>query len=206
VRFIGPVGYVVTFRQTDPLYTVDLRNPAKPKVTGELKIPGYSAYLHPVGSDRLIGVGQDATSEGRVKGTQVSLFDVGDLSRPRRIAQYSLRGSYSEAEFDPHAFLYWPANGLLVVPLQVYRAFDSVGADPAIKAYPSVGALVLRVSDRSITEMSFLTHPQQEQPYGYAPGIRRSLVIGDTLWTVSESGLMATDMNSLIRQTWVAYE
>jgi hypothetical protein len=205
VRFIGAVGYVVTFRQTDPLYTVDLRDPTKPKVTGELKIPGYSAYLHPVGSDRLIGIGQDATSEGRVKGTQVSLFDVGDLSRPRRIAQYSLTGAHSEAEFDPHAFLYWPATGLLVVPLQVYRAFDTVG-DPAVKAYPSVGALVLRVSDRSITEMSYLSHPQTERPYMNWPGIRRSLVIGDTLWTVSEGGLMATDMNSLIRQTWIAFD
>jgi hypothetical protein len=208
VRFIGPVGYVVTFRQTDPLYTVDLRDPTKPKVTGELKIPGYSAYLHPVGSDRLIGVGQDATSEGRVKGTQVSLFDVGDLSNPRRITQYSLQGSHSEAEFDPHAFLYWPATGLLVVPLQVYRTFDTPnGTDPAIKAMPSVGALVLRVSDRSISEMSFLTHPAGRQTYAaYSPGIRRSLVIGDTLWTVSQGGLMATDMNSLIRQTWIAYE
>jgi hypothetical protein len=210
VRFLGDVGYVVTFRQTDPLYTVDLRDPTKPKVTGELKIPGYSAYLHPVGADRLIGVGQDATSEGRVKGTQVSLFDVSDLSRPRRIAQYALQGSHSEAEFDPHAFLYWPATGLLVVPLQVYRTFDTPGGtDPSIvdKAYPSVGALVLRVSDRSIAEMSFLTHPREQRPdKAYSPGIRRSLVIGQTLWTVSQDGLMATDMNSLIRQTWIAYD
>ena len=65
VRFIGEVGYVVTFRQVDPLYTVDLAHPEKPRVIGELKVPGYSAYLHPVGPGRLLGVGQDADSQGR---------------------------------------------------------------------------------------------------------------------------------------------
>jgi hypothetical protein len=205
VRFLGSVGYVVTFRQTDPLYTVDLRDPAKPKVAGELKIPGYSAYLHPIGGDRLIGIGQDATNEGRVKGTQVSLFDVGDLSNPRRIATYSVSGAHSEAEFDPHAFLYWPADGLLVVPLQVHRTFTS--GDPAFtgKEMPSVGALVLRVAGDSITETGFLTHPFSGQG-AYSPGIRRSLVIDQTLWTVSEQGLMATNTTSLVGRTWIAYE
>jgi hypothetical protein len=210
VRFLGPVGYVVTFRQTDPLYTVDLHDPTKPRVRGALKIPGYSAYLHPVGSDRLIGIGQDATSEGRVKGTQVSLFDVSDLSDPRRIATYSLTGAHSEAEFDPHAFLYWPPTGLLVVPLQVYRGADvAPGGDSAVvdKMMPSVGALVLRVSDRSIGEISFISHPYTDQTNkAYSPGIRRSLVIGDTLWTVSDGGLMANDLFSVARQSWLAYE
>ena len=81
MRFVGPIGYVVTFRQTDPLYTIDLRDPARPTVVGELKIPGYSAYLHPVDDGRLIGVGQDATDQGRVTGTQMSLFDVGEPGR-----------------------------------------------------------------------------------------------------------------------------
>src|SRR5690606_17502076 len=117
VRFVGSVGYVVTFRQTDPLYTVDLSDPTAPTVLGELKVAGYSAYLHPAGDGRLIGVGQEATEQGRIQGTQVSLFDVGDLARPSRIAQYHVRYGHSEAEFDPHAFLYWPRTGLLVVPL-----------------------------------------------------------------------------------------
>ena len=85
VRFIGHVSYVVTFRQVDPLYTVDLSDPTNPRVRGELKILGYSAYLHPVGDGVLLGVGQDASGQGRIRGTQISLFDISGLDvRPGR--------------------------------------------------------------------------------------------------------------------------
>src|SRR4029079_7954506 len=82
VRYVGPTAYVVTFRQTDPFYTVDLSNPAAPRVVGELKIPGYSGYLHPIGTKYVLGIGQDASAQGRVSGTKVSLFDVTDLANP----------------------------------------------------------------------------------------------------------------------------
>ena len=91
VRFVGDIGYVVTFRQIDPLYTIDLSVPERPRVLGELKIPGYSAYLHPVGEDLLLGVGQDATEEGRPTGTQLSLFDVSDLRKPDAAAHPAAR-------------------------------------------------------------------------------------------------------------------
>ncbi|HEV7707035.1 MAG TPA: beta-propeller domain-containing protein, partial [Asanoa sp.] len=101
VRFTGPVGYVVTFRQTDPLYTLDLHNPTSPAVVGELKINGYSSYLHPIDADHVIGVGQDANSRGSVLGTQISVFDVTDLASPRRVAQQVVKHGWSEAESDP---------------------------------------------------------------------------------------------------------
>jgi hypothetical protein len=184
VRFVGPVGYVVTFRQTDPLYTVDLRDPAKPTVMGELKIAGYSAYLHPAGAGRLIGIGQDATEQGRVTGTQVSLFDIGNLAAPSRLAQFTLPGGHSEAEYDPHAFLYWAADGLLVVPV-----YDRSSA--------RAGALVLQVNGASIREIGMISHPQSV--------IRRSLIIDKTLWTVSDNGLMANDSRTLDRVAWIAF-
>jgi hypothetical protein len=194
VRFLGGIGYVVTFRQTDPLYTVDLRDPARPIVTGELKITGYSAYLHPAGDSRLIGIGQEATEQGRVLGTQLSLFDVGDPANPRRLAVHHVRYGHSEAEFDPHAFLYWPRTGLLVVPLQVYG-----GADVGRLA----GALALRVTDTGITEAGTVQHPSGDDRY--VNQIRRSLVIDQTLWTLSGRGLLASDVRSTAEQAWLPF-
>ena len=92
MRFIEDRGYIVTFRQTDPLYVLDLRNPAAPKIVGELKIPGYSGYLHPIGKNLLLGVGQSGldstnpstpTPRGQI-GVQFSLFDISDPASPRR--------------------------------------------------------------------------------------------------------------------------
>ena len=82
MRFIGTTGYVVTFRQIDPLYTLDLTDPTAPRVVGQLELAGYSAYLHPVGDGLLLGVGQDASPQGRPLGTQLSLFDVSDPAHP----------------------------------------------------------------------------------------------------------------------------
>ena len=123
MRFIGDVGYVVTFRQVDPLYTIDLADPTAPKVLGELELLGYSAYLHPIADDLLLGVGQDATPEGRTKGVQVSLFGVGDPAHPKLLAQHALgAASSSQVEFDSHAFLYWAPRQLVVLPVQVFDA------------------------------------------------------------------------------------
>ena len=108
--------YVVTFRQTDPLYVIDLSDPANPVLDGELKIPGYSAYLHPVGDGLLLGVGQNATDEGRTLGTQLSLFDVSDPTNPQQIDTLPIGGS-SEVEWDHKAFLYWPEDGTIVLPV-----------------------------------------------------------------------------------------
>jgi hypothetical protein len=192
----------VTFRQTDPLYTLDLSEPARPRVTGELKITGYSAYLHPIDGQRLIGVGQEASTEGRVQGTQVSLFDVSDLERPTRLAQHHVRAGHSEAEFDPHAFLYWPADRLLVLPLTVYNVEIAPGAaTPRGKpTMPTAGAMVLRVGDNGFAELGMVTHAGQ-----YENGmIRRSLVVDNVLWTVSDSGLKATNMSTLDTLAWIA--
>ena len=190
VRFVGSVGYVVTFRQTDPLYTIDLRNPAAPKVSGELKITGYSAYLHPAGDGRVIGVGQEASDAGRMQGTQVSLFDVSDPATPRRVAQYHVPGGSSEAEYDPHAFLYWPATGTLVLPIASYKV-DGLGD----------GAVVLRVGDAALSEVGRLRQPAPSTPYS----IRRALVVGDTIWTVSEYGAAAAGVVALDARAWVPF-
>jgi hypothetical protein len=180
VRFMGPIGFVVTFRQVDPLHTLDLSDPRAPKVVGELKVPGYSAYLHPLGDGLLLGVGQDANEEGMTTGVQLSLFDVADLRNPFRLAQHGLgEGSYSEVEDDHHAFLWWAPERLAVIP--VYRYGD--GPDFA-------GAIAFRV-DRAggIQEVGRL-----EDPRGGTFEFARSLVVGDRLLLVSSEGVLSTPL------------
>jgi uncharacterized secreted protein with C-terminal beta-propeller domain len=201
VRFVGDKGYVVTFRQVDPLYTLDLTDRSDPKVAGELQLLGYSAYLHPLSDSLLLGVGVDATAEGRRQGTQVSLFDVSDLGRPVRRAQAALgAGSSTTAEFDPHAFLYWDPATLAVIPLTVYGTSDGKQAFE--------GAIGFHVGAASLAEAGRVTHPMQPgqpgQP-GYRPPIARSLVIGDKLYTLSYAGLGANRLDTLAPLSFAAF-
>jgi uncharacterized secreted protein with C-terminal beta-propeller domain len=195
VRFAGDKGYVVTFRQVDPLYTLDLSRKIDPRVVGELKIQGYSAYLHPISDDLLLGVGQDASAQGRTQGTQLSLFDVSDLHRPARRAQAALGGnSSSTAEFDPHAFLFWKPSNLAVIPLSTSgessRQFE--------------GAVGFTIGAASIAEAGRIAHPA---PAGtpYEPPIGRSLVIGDALYTLSYAGLAANRLDTLAPLSFTAF-
>ena len=180
VRFIGDMGYVVTFEQTDPLYTVDLSDPANPETTGELKIPGYSAYLHPVADGRLLGIGQDGTMTGGVTGAQASLFDVSDPARPDRIDQQSLsdgRYSSSATEWDHHAFLYAPEHALAVIPVSGYGR-DSLRGAVALQVDPGAGmTVVARLEDES--------------------QIQRMLVAGENLVTVSTRGVAVRAIDEL---------
>lgn len=109
VRWFDELAIVVTFRQTDPLYAVDLTDPADPELIGELKIPGFSEYLHPLGSQRMIGMGQDASLDGMIRGAQAALFDVSDLTAPRQldVVRYA-KGSHAGAGVDPRQFTWLP--------------------------------------------------------------------------------------------------
>lgn len=119
-RFLGNKGYLVTFRNTDPLYTLDLSDPAKPKKVGELSIPGYSSYLHPIDDTRVLAIGRDASDNGVVQGVQIQLFDISDFAKPK-LADKRLYAkdwsTRSSAESDAKAFTY-RADGLLAFDLQ----------------------------------------------------------------------------------------
>lgn len=197
VRFLGTTGYVVTFRQVDPLYVVDVADPTRPRVVGELKIAGYSAYLHPMADGYLMGVGQDATEEGRTQGTQVSVFDVRDPSRPTRVQQRSLAGAHSVAEFDHHAFLFWPQTGTTVIPVVQYD-------EERRQAFS--GAVVFRAAPDRLDEQGRLTHDRR-------PGtedqrmvmIERTIVIGAGMYTLSNEGVLVNDVESLTEVQWLPY-
>jgi uncharacterized secreted protein with C-terminal beta-propeller domain len=182
---------VVTFRQTDPLYVLDLGDAEHPAVRGELKIPGYSAYLHPIGDHRLLGVGQAASDQGRVQGTQLSLFDVSDAANPKRLSNATLPAAHSEAEFDHHAFLYWAKSGLTMLPVQSYGA-------PSATGRPFFGAVGFSVTDAAVTELARVEH-RDGQP------IRRSLVVGDRVITLSDGGVQSSDLTSLQDRGWLSF-
>jgi hypothetical protein len=133
VRFVGDRGYVVTFRQIDPLFAFNLANPAQPAIASELKIPGFSSYLSPIGEDYLLTVGREGLEDGTLTGRmQISLFDVRNLGNVQVVDQLvpddqpTQSYSYSAAEYDPHAFAYFaddpqsPSIGTLAIPLQSY--------------------------------------------------------------------------------------
>ena len=192
VRFVDEVGYVVTFRQTDPLYTIDLSRPADPRVAGELKILGYSAYLHPIGDGLLLGIGQDATEEGQRRGTQLSVFDVSDLARPTRLSQRRIgSSSSSEVEYDHHAFLYWPPEKLAVLPIAIY---DGSGN-------PFSGAIGFNVGRSRIAEAGRVTHDDAQYP----AQVRRSVVVGERLFTFSELGVKASTLATFADEAWVPF-
>ena len=205
VRFIDDVGYVVTFRQIDPLYTVDVSDPAAPRVLGELKILGYSAYLHPAGEGRLIGVGQDASEEGRTQGAQISLFDVSDPAAPARLHQRLIApNASSEAEWDHHAFLWWAPKDLAVLPVSIYEPWSEGDDQPSQYKPPWMGAIGFGVESAGITERGRVSHPTSEQQY-WMGQVRRSLVVGDRLFTVSDLGVKASDLDTLADSAWVPF-
>jgi hypothetical protein len=139
VRWFDDLAVMVTFRQTDPLYTVDLSEPTNPTVLGALKIPGFSSYLHPIGENRMVGIGQNATLEGQVLGGQAAVFDLSNLTDPKRIDTYTFgRNTYPTAAWDPRAFTYLPESGVFFTPVTDYNGGTTlhevaVGADGTLR-------------------------------------------------------------------------
>lgn len=181
VRFMGPVGYVVTFRQTDPLYVIDLSDPTAPAALGELKIPGFSSYLHPVGEGRLVGVGRDADQEGNDRGFLLSLFDVSDPTDPRQIQTHTEAGAHSAAGHDPKAFLWWAPESVAVVPMERNGAATEHRPGGA-----ELGLTVFEVDDHGITERATVTAD------GRYPS--RSLVVQDRLWSLFDGGVFVSNL------------
>ena len=203
VRFIGPLGYVVTFRQVDPLYVIDASEPTAPRVRGELKIPGYSAYLHPVGEGLLLGIGRSATPEGRVLGVQASLFDVSNPDQPLALQQLDLGNGWTESEFNHHAFLYWPATRQALVPVESWVADLSMG-----RYVYEAAAVGIKVGSSDLQENGRVRHEipvdDAEQPVRQE-AVRRTFVVGETLYSLSDSGLKASSLDTLEVRGWLGF-
>jgi len=195
VRFMGNKGYLVTFRQIDPLFVIDLSNPVNPQVLGFLKIPGVSDYLHPYDETHIIGVGRDATEEGRMLGMKLSLFDITDVSNPKEISKYIIgeSGTYSEALYDHKAFMFSKSKNLLVIPVSVTEGG---------KWHAWQGAYVFNLDlDNGFILKGKVTHRNETNEtdyyYDYQSTIRRSLYMDDTLYTLSNRMIKMNDLDDL---------
>ncbi len=180
VRFMDDEAFVVTFERVDPLFAIDLTNPELPVIKGELKIPGFSEYLHPANNDQLIGVGYDADENGRNLELQMSLFDVSDLTNPQLKDTIKFTDTpfndYTEAVYDHHAFSYFSDTDIVALP--VHTGFLEPSTLQVVEINPIEG-FDLRGT---------ITHDS---------AIRRSLKIDDMLLSISESQVKVHQINDL---------
>lgn len=175
VRFIDDLAYVVTFRRTDPLYAIDLADPTNPTVLGELKITGFSEYLHPVGDGLLLGVGREVDeATGMDEGMKVSLFDISDPTALAEVDRFVLPDSWSQVGSGDHrAFTWDPARNRAIIPTET-------------------AALVVQVDGPTLATIAELSHSGQ---WGQM-GPHRSRLHDGTIWTISPTGLGRTNADS----------
>lgn len=215
-RFMGAKAYLVTFRNVDPLFVIDLSDPTAPNVLGKLKIPGYSNYLHPFDENHIIGIGKDAVQSKRgdfalYQGIKISLFNIADVNNPIEVSTFYIgdRGTESSVLYDPHALLFDERTGLMVLP--ILEAIISPeqfpeGAEPETYGeYVFQGVYALTIDAvNGITLKGTLTHIDDLEIFlksGYymytQNEIIRSLYIGDILYTISAAKISANDINTL---------
>lgn len=213
-RFMGERAYMVTFRQIDPLFVIDLSSPTAPQVLGYLKVTGYSDYLHPYDKNHIIGIGKETIAQGRrtwQQGVKISLFDVSDVANPKEISKFEIgdRGTHSEALNDHKAFLFSYDRNLLVLPITLAEIDESqyVGEVPNWASGKQVwqGAYIFDISlENGIRFRDRITHMENntkneygyyDLPYGYQ--VRRSLYMDNTLYTVSNKVIKANDLNTI---------
>ncbi len=197
-RFLGTRAYLVTFLRIDPLFVVDLSDPTGPQLTGELEVPGYSDYLHPLSEDRLLGVGRSVADNGfggvTPSALQLSLFDVSDLANPTLIQQIQVGGpgSYSSITETHKAFTYLESTHMLAVP-----AYLTGETADTWYTYVFQGVLCYQVdSDAGFTELGRLSAAQPTDPndgcYGYWWwSWQRASIIDDTIYSLSQAGVSA---------------
>jgi uncharacterized secreted protein with C-terminal beta-propeller domain len=207
-RFIGKRLYMVTFKRIDPLFVIDLSDPKDPKILGELKIPGFSDYLHPYDENHIIGVGKETADNQwggtSIKGVKLSLFDVSDVNNPKQLDTYEIgtSGTDSEALRDHKAFLFDRKKNLLVLPIREVTEkprYDSRGYYmQRVWQGAYVFDLTLQDGFKLKGRVSHLDDYEEDMYYWNSPGaVRRSMYMDDVLYTVSAQKIKMNDLDNL---------
>jgi len=223
VRFMGDRGYVVTFKNVDPLFVIDLQDPAAPEILGALKIPGYSDYLHPYDENHIIGFGKDTIElpqkdwEGKETGTmafyqgmKLAVFDVTDVAHPKEMFKEIIgdRGTDSELLRNHKALLFDKTKGLLAFPVTVAEIKNPVNSDygfPQYGEFTFQGAYVYNIDlEHGFDLKGRITHLTESdyRKSGYNSyygdlSVARIIYIGDTLYTISQGKIKANSLSDL---------
>jgi hypothetical protein len=209
VRFVADTAYIVTFRQYDPLFVVDVSDPTAPKLLGQLTTPGFSAYLHPIGPNLLFGVGT-TIKDNEPDGSSVSLFDTSDPTDPTQVATIPFPGQGTTLDSDPHAFTWDPAHHLAFVATSIT---DQNGLEhDGMSAY--------RVLGHTIAWVGFIDHSAHD-PGGapincragtFCPAIAmvaspadRVIVVGDQVLAASDAGVSERPVSTMLETAWIGW-
>lgn len=209
-RFLGDRGFLITFEKVDPLFVLDLSDPTNPQVVGELEVPGYGGYIHPMGSDHLITIGKDADFDGQTtwfQGVQLAMFDVSDLSDPQLVHRVVLgtRGTESEALWDHHAFNYFAEQDALAVPICLSEGGQG---GPTMGQPTFKGLYVYRVTAAEGFELLGRIATQDPPPdycggwWGSDSDWTRSVFIGDDVYAATAAGVWAAPLADVDSVPW----
>lgn len=203
-RFLGDKAYMVTFRETDPLFVMDVADPTNPKVLGELKIPGFSNYLHPLDEGHLIGFGYETIAKKNPQGGEpiiqtggmkISLFDVTDFANPKESDTEIIggQGTYSSVQDDHHALFIHPSRSLFGFPVSIYQQSER---DGGVVDLQSSGAMIYEITvERGIVQVADLTRVMTNDYMDWEKEIRRLLYSGETVYTIAPNEVRSYALN-----------
>ncbi|MGB3262222.1 beta-propeller domain-containing protein [Paenisporosarcina sp.] len=212
-RFMGDKAYMVTFKETDPLFVMDVSNPSAPKVLGELKIPGFSNYLHPLDENHLIGFGYDTKSIPGENGSppriitggmKISLFDVTDFANPKEkdVEILGGQGTYSPLQYDHKALFQHRDKGLYGFPVTMYKSTNKEGYGQ----YAGEGAMMYEITaEEGIQQVANMIKPTKQQYENWDELVQRMVYAGETLYTISSKETKSYDLNTFKEISVVTY-
>lgn len=187
VRFSGSTGYVVTFLQTDPLFVIDLSSPESPAIKGEVKLPGFSSYLHPVGKNLLLGVGVGGTEEGTDGSAKLSLFDVSDPSAPKEVDSFVMKNTDFNTEYK--AFIEDSDPNTYLIPFNCWRYSQNEYEDNILStdAKRSTGVVRIAVENGKLVQKNIYEVTSIDD--NGAAQFTRAAFVNNTLYGIDCYGL-----------------
>ena len=230
-RFVEDRAYLVTFEQIDPLWTIDLSDPATPTILGELEVPGVSTYIHPLHDGMLLTIGMGPAGEDGLgldwSSTRLSTFNISDVTQPAVADTLMLSPvndpednrwtwSYSEAKYEHKAFQYWGPKEMLAVPLSTYRYIESHDEDIGYHwSYEYISkAIIVNVDEATgsmsihgeVNHSSLLNHEERNHWWGGNENIRRTVFMGDYIYAISGAGITAHHLDTMELSDVVMFE